>query len=147
MKAAMAIKIPAKEKSFRAKMIQSTHDWCNENAYDCYIVVEVDDHCQVPRQYVKKGQIAFSLHPDSCQELTFGKDFISFQAMFADGIEYIAIPIERVASIFESEEQKGLVFEVAISDKAYENSVDGSKNEQGKGNNPIKNKSLFKIIK
>jgi stringent starvation protein B len=139
----MSIQISAKEKSFRAKMIKTTHDWCNENAYDCYIIISVDENCRVPTAYVNDGQIAFSLHPDSCQALNFTADFITFEAMFDEGIQHIIIPIERVASIFESEEQKGLVFEVAISEKAYETANQSTE----KTNNPMKNKSLFKIIK
>ena len=49
----------------RPYLIRALHEWCIDNSFTPYIAVIVNDNVQVPREYVKDGQIVLNLSFDA----------------------------------------------------------------------------------
>jgi stringent starvation protein B len=47
------------------------------------VAVLVDDSVQVPREYVKNGEIVLNISFDATSSLKLGNEFIEFKARFA----------------------------------------------------------------
>ena len=73
----------------------------------------VDDSVQVPREYVKNGEIVLNVSFDATSSLKLGNDFIEFKARFAGSAREIMVPINRVIAIYARENGQGMAFPVA----------------------------------
>ena len=69
--------------STRPYLIRALYEWCTDNGFTPYIAVQVDDGVQVPREYVKNGEIVLNISFDATSSLKLGNDFIEFKARFA----------------------------------------------------------------
>ncbi|MBP7413565.1 MAG: ClpXP protease specificity-enhancing factor, partial [Giesbergeria sp.] len=45
----------------RPYLIRALHEWCTDNGFTPYLAVRVDDSVQVPREYVKDGEIVLNV--------------------------------------------------------------------------------------
>jgi len=97
----------------RPYLIRALHEWCIDNSFTPYIVVTVNDNVQVPREYVKDGQIVLNLSFDATSSLQLGNDYIEFKARFAGAARQIMVPVEQVSAIYARENGQGLVFPLA----------------------------------
>jgi stringent starvation protein B len=75
-----------------------------------YVAVQVDDSVQVPREYVKDGEIVLNISFDATSGLELGNDFVSFSARFAGKPREIMIPVDRVIAIYARENGQGMAF-------------------------------------
>ena len=64
-------------------LIRALYDWCTDNGLTPYVAVLVDDSVQVPREYVKNGEIVLNISFDATSSLKLGNEFIEFKARFA----------------------------------------------------------------
>ena len=71
-----------------------------------------DDSVQVPRDYVKNGEIVLNISFDATSSLKLGNDFIEFKARFAGVARDIMVPVGRVLAIYARENGQGMAFEV-----------------------------------
>ena len=69
--------------STRPYLIRALYEWCTDNGFTPYVAVQVDDSVQVPREYVKNGEIVLNISFDATSSLKLGNDFIEFKARFA----------------------------------------------------------------
>jgi stringent starvation protein B len=69
--------------STRPYLIRALHEWCTENGFTPYMAVAVDDTVQVPREFVKNGEIVLNTSLDATSHLRLGNDFIEFKARFS----------------------------------------------------------------
>ena len=60
--------------STRPYLIRALHDWCTDNGFTPYVAVLVDDTVQVPREYVKNGEIVLNISYDATSSLKLGND-------------------------------------------------------------------------
>lgn len=97
----------------RPYLIRALHEWCVDNSFTPYIVVTVNDNVQVPREYVKDGQIVLNLSFDATSSLQLGNDYIEFKARFAGAARQIMVPVDQVSAIYAKENGQGLVFPLA----------------------------------
>ena len=97
----------------RPYLIRALHEWCIDNSLTPYIVVIVNDNVQVPREYVKDGQIVLNLSFDATSSLQLGNDYIEFKARFAGAARQIMVPVDQVSAIYAKENGQGLVFPLA----------------------------------
>ena len=51
--------------STRPYLIRALYDWCTDNGLTPYVAVLVDDSVQVPREYVKNGEIVLNISFDA----------------------------------------------------------------------------------
>ena len=63
------------------------------------MAVLVDESVQVPREYVKNGEIVLNISFDATSSLKLGNDFIEFKARFAGSAREILVPVNRVIAI------------------------------------------------
>jgi stringent starvation protein B len=81
--------------STRPYLIRALYEWCTDNGFTPYIAVLVDETVQVPREYVKDGEIVLNVSFDATSALKLGNDFIEFKARFAGTAREILVPIGR----------------------------------------------------
>lgn len=119
--------------STRPYLIRALYEWCTDNGFTPYVAVLVDDTVQVPREYVKDGEIVLNISFDATSSLNLGNEFIEFKARFAGTAREIQVPVSRVIAIYARENGQGMAFPspvvVAASDepsKAALTSVPGS---------------------
>jgi stringent starvation protein B len=101
--------------STRPYLIRALYDWCTDNGLTPYIAVLVDDTVQVPREYVKNGEIVLNISFDATSSLKLGNDFIEFKARFAGTAREIMVPVSRVIAIYARENGQGMAFPVPVS--------------------------------
>ncbi len=96
--------------STRPYLIRALYEWCTDNGLTPYIAVQVNDAVQVPREYVKDGEIVLNISFDATSSLKLGNDFIEFNARFAGTAREIMVPINRVIAIYARENGQGMAF-------------------------------------
>ncbi|MBK0394625.1 ClpXP protease specificity-enhancing factor [Ramlibacter algicola] len=98
--------------STRPYLIRALYDWCTDNGFTPYVAVQVDESVQVPREYVKNGEIVLNISFDATSSLKLGNDFIEFKARFAGSAREIVVPVNRVIAIYARENGQGMAFPI-----------------------------------
>ncbi|MBU1358282.1 MAG: ClpXP protease specificity-enhancing factor [Gammaproteobacteria bacterium] len=101
--------------STRPYLIRALYEWCTDNGFTPYVAVQVDETVQVPREYVKNGEIVLNISFDATSSLKLGNDFIEFKARFAGSAREISVPVGRVIAIYARENGQGMAFPVPSS--------------------------------
>jgi stringent starvation protein B len=96
--------------STRPYLIRALYEWCTDNGLTPYVAVLVDDSVQVPREYVKNGEIVLNISFDATSSLKLGNEFIEFKARFAGTAREILVPVSRVIAIYARENGQGMAF-------------------------------------
>lgn len=96
--------------STRPYLIRALYEWCTDNGFTPYVAVAVDDSVQVPREYVKDGEIVLNIGFDATSSLKLGNDFIEFKARFAGTAREILVPVDHVMAIYARENGQGMAF-------------------------------------
>lgn len=104
-----------KSNSTRPYLIRALYEWCTDNGFTPHIAVAVNPSVQVPREYVKDGQIVLNLSFDATSALQLGNDFIEFKARFAGTAREIMVPVDQVIAIYARENGQGMAFPLAPS--------------------------------
>ena len=96
--------------STRPYLVRAMYEWCTDNGFTPYVAVLVDDSVQVPREYVRDGEIVLNISLDATQALKLGNDFIEFTARFSGVARSIVVPMDRVVAIYARENGQGMTF-------------------------------------
>ena len=99
--------------STKPYLIRAIYEWCVDQGFTPYVAVAVDNRTEVPRNYVKDGQIVLNLSPDAVHQLILGNDYITCSARFGGVAQSISVPVENVAAIYSRENGQGMAFEIA----------------------------------
>lgn len=99
------------ELSTRPYLIRAIYEWCVDNNYTPYLAVRVNAATEVPRAYVKDGEIILNLNPNAVRNLEMGNDMISCSSRFNGVAHQLFVPVEAVIGIFAKETGQGLVFQ------------------------------------
>jgi len=100
--------------STRPYLIRALYEWCTDNGFTPYVAVQVDDTVQVPREYVKNGEIVLNISFDATSALNLGNEFIEFKARFAGTAREIIVPVSRVIAIYARENGQGMAFPAPV---------------------------------
>ena len=100
--------------STRPYLIRALYEWCTDNGLTPYVAMLVDDSVQVPREYVKDGEIVLNISFDATSSLKLGNEFIEFKARFAGTAREIIVPVDRVIAIYARENGQGMAFPVPV---------------------------------
>src|SRR4029078_7565911 len=100
--------------STRPYLIRALYEWCTDNGFTPYVAVLVDESVQVPREYVKNGEIVLNISYDATSSLKLGNDFIEFKARFAGTAREIMGPVNRVIAIYARESGQGMASPVPV---------------------------------
>ena len=106
--------------STRPYLIRALHDWCTDNGFTPYIAVFVDEHVQVPKEYVKNNEIVLNVGFEATSALKLGNELIEFKARFGGTSREIAVPIDHVIAIYARENGQGMAFPVPTEAAASE---------------------------
>lgn len=109
--------------STRPYLIRALYEWCSDNGFTPYVAVRVDDSVQVPREYVKDGEIVLNISFDATSALQLGNDFIEFKARFGGKPREILVPVGRVIAIYARENGQGMAFPPPVDVLAGGNGV------------------------
>ena len=96
--------------STRPYLIRALYEWCTDNGFTPYVAVRVDGSVQVPREFVKDGEIVLNISYDATSSLQLGNDFIEFKARFGGKSREILVPVGRVIAIYARENGQGMAF-------------------------------------
>ena len=99
--------------STRPYLIRALYEWCTDNGFTPYVAVSVDDTVQVPREFVKNGEIVLNISFDATSSLKLGNDAIEFKARFSGVAREIMVPINRVMAVYARENGQGMAFPMA----------------------------------
>jgi stringent starvation protein B len=98
--------------STRPYLIRALHDWCTDNGFTPYIAVFVDEHVQVPAEYVKNNEIVLNVGFEATSALKLGNEAIEFRARFGGSSREIVVPVDHVIAIYARENGQGMAFPV-----------------------------------
>jgi len=98
--------------STRPYLIRALHDWCTDNGFTPYIAVFVDEHVQVPAEYVKNNEIVLNVGFEATSSLKLGNEAIEFRARFGGSSREIVVPVDHVIAIYARENGQGMAFPV-----------------------------------
>ncbi len=98
--------------STKPYLIRALHEWCSDQGFTPYLAVLVDANTQVPRGYVKDGEIVLNVSMAATNRLSLGNEFVEFEARFGGAAQQIMIPIANVRAIYAKENGQGMAFEV-----------------------------------
>ena len=101
---------PAPLRSTRPYLVRAIYEWCSDNGLTPYVAVQTDDTVQVPREFVKNGQIVLNVSFDATQGLIMDNEAIRFKARFGGVPREIFVPIDRVLAIYARENGQGMAF-------------------------------------
>ena len=119
------------ESSTKPYLIRALHEWCTDNGYTPYIVVQVDEHTMVPMGHVQDGQITLNVGTLATNGLVLGNDYIEFQARFGGRPENVAVHIGAISAIYSRETGAGMGFEVQPYDPSNLTEADSSASVAG----------------
>ncbi|HTJ99037.1 MAG TPA: ClpXP protease specificity-enhancing factor [Bordetella sp.] len=106
------------ESSTKPYLIRALHEWCTDNGYTPYVVVQVNDRTMVPPAHVRDGQITLNIGNLATNKLLLGNEYIEFQARFNGVIEMVSVPVGAVSAIYARETGAGMGFEVQTEEDA-----------------------------
>jgi stringent starvation protein B len=104
----------------RPYLIRALYEWCVDQGYTPYLAVLADNTVQVPREYVRDGQIVLNVGSDATSSLMMGNEFIEFKARFAGVVREIMVPVNRVMAIYARENGQGMAFPVEADTDAQD---------------------------
>jgi stringent starvation protein B len=113
--------------STRPYLIRALHDWCTDNGFTPYIAVYVDEHVQVPKEYVKNNEIVLNVGFEATSALKLGNELIEFKARFGGTSREIAVPIDHVIAIYARENGQGMAFPMPTEATTSSDPAEGPK--------------------
>lgn len=98
--------------STKPYLLRAIWEWCNDNAFTPYIAVQVDARTNVPREFIRDGQIVLNLGIEATNKLQIGNELIEFQARFGGVARQLSVPVSQVSAIYARENGAGMAFEL-----------------------------------
>lgn len=99
--------------SNKSYLLRAVYDWILDNDGTPHVVIFADNpQVLVPHQYVDDGKIVLNISPTAAQELLIDPEGISFSARFSGKPFSVYAPMGAVLTLFASENNEGLSFEL-----------------------------------
>lgn len=112
--------------STKPYLIRAIYEWCADAGFTPYLAVQVDDRTQVPREFVRDGQIVLNISREATHQLVMGNEEISFHTRFNGASFPVAVPVAAVAAIYARENGQGMAFEVSAAASEAESAEPGA---------------------
>jgi stringent starvation protein B len=105
--------------SSRPYLLRALYEWIVDNNCTPYVVVNaLREDVQIPRAYVKDGQIVLNISPTAVVGLKLENDGLMFSARFAGVPMEVYAPMAAVLGIYARENGQGMIFEIEEGDGA-----------------------------
>lgn len=98
--------------STKPYLLRAIWEWCCDNGLTPHIAVTVDSRTNVPREFVRDGQIVLNVGPDATNKLQIGNEVVEFQARFGGVARQLSVPIGQITAIYARENGAGMAFEL-----------------------------------
>ena len=95
--------------STRPYLLRALFEWCNDNGLTPHIAVRAGRGVQVPREFVRDGEIVLNISYDATSGLQIGNEYIEFKARFGGKPREIMVPVDNVIAIYARETGQGMV--------------------------------------
>ena len=103
--------------SSRSYIARALYEWILDNDCTPYILVDANRRgVEVPREFVRDGQIVLNISPAAVRALVMGNDIITFDGRFGGEALTINVPVDALMAIYARENGQGMVFE-AVGDE------------------------------
>ena len=100
--------------SSRPYIARALYEWILDNDCTPYVLVDAErPGAEVPREYVRDGQIVLNISPTAVRALLIGNDVVTFDGRFGGEALTITVPMDALMAIYARENGQGMVFEVA----------------------------------
>ncbi len=97
--------------SNRPYLLRAIYDWLLDNQLTPQILVDATQvGVEVPKQYVKDGQILLNMGVSAVNNLLMDNTAVSFSARFSGQSMLIYVPVSAVLAIFSRENGQGMAF-------------------------------------
>jgi len=100
------------EVSTKPYLVRAIYEWCTDSGFRPFIAVIVDERTQVPREFVRNGEIVLNISAEATNRLHIGNELLEFEARFSGVARHVSIPIDNVRAIFAQENGHGMAFEL-----------------------------------
>lgn len=98
--------------SMRPYFLRAIHEWCQDQGFTPYVLVQVDASCEVPHAYVQNDQIVLNVSLEATQGFCIDDQYLQFKGRFAGRAQDVIVPLVRVAAIYARENGQGMTFPV-----------------------------------
>jgi stringent starvation protein B len=98
--------------SAKPYLLRALYEWCADQGHTPYIVVYVDEHTNVPREFAQEDEIVLDISSEATNRLQISNDWVEFDARFSGKARKICIPIANVMAIYAAENGQGMAFPV-----------------------------------
>ena len=96
----------------RPYIMRALYEWIVDTDCTPYLLVDAEvPGVDVPRQYVKDGQIVLNISPSAVIDLHIGNEAVNFNGRFGGVATDIRVPVIAVVGIYARENGQGMVFE------------------------------------
>ncbi len=96
----------------RPYIMRALYEWIVDNGCTPYLLVDASIRgVDVPRQYVKDGQIVLNISPNAVIDLNISNDTVVFNGRFGGVSTDVFVPVTAVIGIYARENGQGMVFE------------------------------------
>ena len=107
--------------SSRSYIARALYEWILDNDCTPYILVDAVRHgVEVPREFVRDGQIVLNISPAAVRALVIDNEVITFDGRFGGEALTITVPVDALMAIYARENGQGMVFEAAGEPDAEE---------------------------
>lgn len=127
--------------SSRPYLLRALYEWILDNNCTPYVVINASrDDVQVPRAYVKDGQIVLNVAPSAVVGLKLDNDALEFNARFGGVAMQVYVPMSAVLGIYARENGKGMIFELEDNppEPTHPSNADNSAKEKKPGKPGLK---------
>ncbi len=98
------IVLPLARPDFKPYLLQALLDWIEAQNFTPYILVKVDDACQVPQEFVNPDDtIVFCVSSEATNKFQINDESVSFQARFGESVRNIYLPKGRILAVYPKE--------------------------------------------
>ncbi|MDR1311245.1 MAG: ClpXP protease specificity-enhancing factor [Burkholderiaceae bacterium] len=101
------------EPRIKPYLLRAIHEWCTDCGWTPYVAVKVDVRTQVPKSFVKDGQIVLDIGYEATANLMIESDAIRFKARFGGVSHDIYLPVDNVIALYAKENGQGMSFDVS----------------------------------
>ena len=99
--------------SSRPYIARALYEWILDNDCTPYVLVDAARRgVEVPREFVKDGQIVLNISPSAVRALQMDNEMITFSGRFGGEALNIVVPTDALMAIYARENGQGMVFEV-----------------------------------
>lgn len=128
-------------------LMRAVHEWCTDQGFTPYLSVAVDEHCVVPMEYVRNGEIVLNVSAGATRDLFLSNDWVTFSARFNGVAREIQVPISAVAGIYARENGQGLFFPTGENAASQGEGESGQEKGGPEDTPPPKGRPSLKVVK